>query len=623
MKKSLLISLLIGGSLASYAAVPVKISQTERPEAVATTAVATQAVIDETRTAQLGQTIGTRADIVGKFRSDYGTYFYGMTAPGDGYIYNGSTTSVNGIPGAYTYLLVPPYTDFTYRNLTKDGSKYTWYLSAANSKEVSTDKDYNYGPFDGITQDHPFVYYYSPVLSVDGGASNGIATVPKAWHDTHVPYTDTPITFGLSAYPSSHNNGVDMVAATRIWWGASDACASDSEGNYYLSAANLASLGLDEGVFGAYGQIYEKPISPLVLEGVSGYTRANIKAGAKIKATISKMTAAGQIGEVVTTGVYEFPKDIENIQGSNSSGVTKYTIPVTVLDEFEMETPLVLDFPFVVFIEADWQDTKQFETFYQQLVAAPDLESAEDYYNSGRFGALARIDGKKNGASKHAYPYVQVGFTSGAYTTGWWMNLEGYFPYLGNFGGSTAVNDQLEGQLGDKYNLTYPTTATTYSIWVQSNYGADDILVSDENDNEVADWIKVTASDKVYQGDDSDYNYIDYSISAAALPSNVKGRQATVKLSSIGLSKEYIITQGEYDGVNSVTVETVTVKAVNGNFEVTAPASVSNVEVYNVAGQVVANVPVTAGVNTIDGSALANGVYVLKFNNGYTVKAVK
>ena len=617
MKKSLLISLLIGGSLASYAASPVKISQTERPEAVATTAVATQAIVDEAKTAQLEQTIGTRADIVGKFRSDYGTYFYGMTS-GGGYIYSGSTSNVNNIPGVYSYLLVPPYTDFTYRNLTEDGSKYTWYLSAANSTVVSTDKDYNFGPFDGITQDHPFVYYYSPVLSVDGGASNGIATVPKAWHNTYVPYTDTPITYGLSAYPSSHNNGVDMVAASRIWWGGGDAVNN----TYYTTATQLANYGLDEGTFGAYGQIYEKPISPLVLEGISGYTRANIKAGAKVKAIISKMTATGQIGEVVTTGEYEFQENIENIQGESSNGLTKYTIPVTVLDEFEMETPLVIDYPFVVFIEADWQDSKQYESFYQQLIAAPNLNSATDYYNSGRFGALARIDGKKNGVSTSVYAYVQVGFTTGEYTTGWWMNLEGYFPYLGNFGGSTAVNDQLKGQLGDKYNLTYPTTAATYSIWVQSNYGADDILVSDENDNEVADWIKVTASDKVYQ-DDSDYNYIDYSISASALPSNVKGRQATVKLSSTGLTKEYIITQGEYDGVNSVTVETVTVKAVNGNFEVVVPASVSNVAVYNVAGQVVANVPVTAGVNTIDGSALANGVYVLKFNNGYTVKAVK
>ncbi|MCH5216338.1 MAG: T9SS type A sorting domain-containing protein, partial [Muribaculaceae bacterium] len=614
MKKILLSTLLVAGSLVSYAQKPVAVTENpEGPEAVASTVENVQAVVDEAATARLEQMISTRADdIVGKFRSDYGTYFYGQTTA-DGSIYSGTTSAVTNIPGVYTYLCLPAYTDFTFRNLTEGGSSYTWYLSAANNTVQSTDKDYHYGPITGIKQDYHFSYYYSPVLSVDGGPSNGIATVMKSGHDTYIPWTNGERTYGLAAYPSSTNNGEAMVAAVRTWWTAGEDAVNQT---WWTSASKLSSFGLDEGTFTGYAQMFEKPITPLVLESVSGYARANISKGAIIKATIRKINDAGQIADVITTGEYEFQEDIENIQGTSSNGITKYTIPVTALDEFQMETPLVIDYPFVVIIEADWKGGK-YSNFCQLLISAADQKSFDDYYASGRFGPLGIIKGKKDGADKTVYGYTNVSFTSGNVAMAWWINLDGYFPYFGNFGGSNAINDQLEDQLGDKYELTYPTSATTYSIWVQSNYGLDDILVSDENDDEVASWLKVSSSNQVYTSGSNTYDYIDYSISAEALPSNVKGRQATVKFSSTGLTKEYIITQGEYDGVNSVTVESVTVKAVNGNFEVTAPASVSNVEVYNVAGQVVVNAPVSAGVNTIDGSALANGVYVLKFNNGY------
>ena len=58
------------------------------------------------------------------------------------------------------------------------------------------------------------------------------------------------------------------------------------------------------------------------------------------------------------------------------------------------------------------------------------------------------------------------------------------------------------------------------------------------------------------------------------------------------------------------------------NFVITAPESIGAATVYNIAGQAVAASEVR-GMATIDGSSLAKGVYIVRFDDGSSVKVVK
>ena len=60
----------------------------------------------------------------------------------------------------------------------------------------------------------------------------------------------------------------------------------------------------------------------------------------------------------------------------------------------------------------------------------------------------------------------------------------------------------------------------------------------------------------------------------------------------------------------------------DGDFVITAPASINAVSVYNIAGQLI-NTAAVDGTTTVDGASLAQGVYILKFNDGSSVKVVK
>ena len=81
---------------------------------------------------------------------------------------------------------------------------------------------------------------------------------------------------------------------------------------------------------------------------------------------------------------------------------------------------------------------------------------------------------------------------------------------------------------------------------------------------------------------------------------------------------------GEEAGVDEVGVaeSAAKVAVVGGDFVVTAPEGIDAVTVYNVAGQAVAASEV-AGTTTVDAQSLAKGVYILRFNDGSTVKVMK
>lgn len=155
----------------------------------------------------------------------------------------------------------------------------------------------------------------------------------------------------------------------------------------------------------------------------------------------------------------------------------------------------------------------------------------------------------------------------------------------------------------------------------------DTVSVPDEDGDNVVDgydWLSY----------EIDYGYIDEAtgegyypsivFSADALPAGVNGRTAEVAVSVAGANPVNIyVIQGEGSGVESVVATSAAkVTVEGGNFVVNAPEAINGVTVYNVAGQAVAASEI-AGTTTVDASSLAKGVYVLRFNDGSTVKVIK
>ena len=119
-------------------------------------------------------------------------------------------------------------------------------------------------------------------------------------------------------------------------------------------------------------------------------------------------------------------------------------------------------------------------------------------------------------------------------------------------------------------------------------------------------------------GDDKDteMSYIEFAATS------VEARYADVHISVPGSNATIRVIQGN-GGVKAVASDAVKVSVAGGNFNIKANAGVNSVAIYTVAGQLVKKAALVAGDNVVPASDLAKGVYVLKFNNNYAVKAVK
>ena len=119
-------------------------------------------------------------------------------------------------------------------------------------------------------------------------------------------------------------------------------------------------------------------------------------------------------------------------------------------------------------------------------------------------------------------------------------------------------------------------------------------------------------------GDDEDteMSYIEFAATS------VEARYADVHISVPGSNATIRVIQGD-GGVKAVASDAVKVSVAGGNFNIKANAGVNSVAIYTVAGQLVKKAALVAGDNVVPASDLAKGVYVLKFNNNYAVKAVK
>lgn len=609
MKENLLI---VASLLVSSVAVAQTQKAEEAPENVASVVATQKAIAEEQPVLTFEEVLATRADsttssVNPTFTNPYGSFYFGATVTESGYTWGGYNN--------HNYLLLPPYENYTFRNTTdKEGNTFAWYLS---KNQVSTDYDYTDA---NTAASSEFSYYYSPLLAVNGGTPTGNLDYLKYWKNTVINFTNGTRDYGMApAGPYYHANADSVARFSPVWWGAGGK-TSAMEG---FLIKNSSVKALTDPVYKAICQQFDKPISPIVVNGMRIYARMNCTAGATIKCTVRKITDNGYIGDVVTTGTYTFESDVNNIQGNSSNGITMVEVPLTDKDEFDMDVPLVVDYG--CFVMFDFTDEKITE--FDPQFFSYNKYGVTEYVKNKTHGltVYAEVTGKNaSGKEVSVYPNMAVSFTSGAAVASLWASINGYIPYIGMYQANSAVGIKDRDMTDKAPVFNVPTAGAVYAMNMQCTSTAEDwIITNASGDDKLASWLKfVTLDTTVGEGDDAE-PVVQIQATVEALPSSVTGRSETVVIEyEPGFTYKMTFNQGE-TGVGSVAVEAVSVKAVNGNFEVVAPASVSNVAVYNMAGQVVASQAVAAGANTIDGSNLAAGVYVLKFNNGATVKAVK
>ncbi|MCH4156769.1 MAG: T9SS type A sorting domain-containing protein [Muribaculaceae bacterium] len=115
------------------------------------------------------------------------------------------------------------------------------------------------------------------------------------------------------------------------------------------------------------------------------------------------------------------------------------------------------------------------------------------------------------------------------------------------------------------------------------------------------------------------------SITFTAAVNTGEARTVNVLAEIPGASSLFVINQAKNaTGINAVLAATIRVNVVNGNFSISYPENVNSVKIYNAAGQLVKAAELNEGGHAIVAADnLANGLYILKFNNKMTVKVMK
>ena len=115
-------------------------------------------------------------------------------------------------------------------------------------------------------------------------------------------------------------------------------------------------------------------------------------------------------------------------------------------------------------------------------------------------------------------------------------------------------------------------------------------------------------------------NTAELTFTASALASGKREAKVSI-FDLVGIQQDFWIAQRDAAGVEGVEAVANVVRVVDGNFVVSSE-SATEVEVFNVAGQKVAGAAIN-GQAVVAAQNLANGLYIVKFNDNSVVKVVK
>ena len=374
-----------------------------------------------------------------------------------------------------------------------------------------------------------------------------------------------------------------------------------------------------------YTTVIEQPAAPYVLNRVC--PSLNYTSSAAFNITLDIYAASKdsegfyQKGEKLTSTVVEFPAGMVTYPDKAPEFVITGPVdPVTGLqaDFLKINTPVVLEF-------TGFANNPSIEKFsFLEIFHDRSYVKATNHYTGGLLMNVVDDQGQQVDMemSLAEYPYAH-GFQGKPEGT-WYraghfvMDLDAYYPYV------TFYSESLEPLNSYQLEWNAPVAGGNIMYVVESNDNDESgWFLTDENGEDVASWVKAELGNVTVQGQQGPFQMPTLTLTAEALPSDVNGRSAVVRVNAaLGGVNDIKVVQGA-GGVSAVIAEEIGVAVDGENFVIKANAEVNSVNVYNLAGQLVKTAELSAGNNVVAAGDLAKGVYVLKFNNNHTVKAVK
>ena len=491
-------------------------------------------------------------------------YGYGELDDGTGYMDFLGKTDISSMHG-------PAYTDVTFENTSTGATQYTW---------TYQDPSQGFQELTSTEEDLTLNYTWSAVDFPKLTASNGTET------DTYTAGNMIATFGGSPAIPYSQTQSLlGYVTPANV------------------PAANglLGGIGRSDGVagIGTYGMLIPKPAAPYAISMMYVYAACEFPAGTELYADVYSIDDNNRMSkEPIATAYFQAEQAYENTAEPGYTSV--FMVPfVMIEDDGIMVAQTIVNVNSAIAIIM--RDNANVTTF-DPLVIEGSMDADNFFLTEDDEGGMSTggiyfdIDGVE-GPTENDYSATAVALYIDA-TFGW------FFP----------ESDRVQSTEWEDV-VTAETTGETITIPFNSYYISDLTTVQVWSEDGTVDWVDYTLEN----GEQS----VDLTLTVDALPAGVSGRKCTLIFTPTGSAQyKLVIGQGTVGVEDVVATSAANVTVQGGNFVVSAPEAINNVTVYNVAGQAVATSEI-AGTTTVDAQSLAKGVYVLRFNDGSTVKVIK
>ncbi|MGM9833766.1 MAG: T9SS type A sorting domain-containing protein [Candidatus Limisoma sp.] len=452
-----------------------------------------------------------------------------------------------------------------------------------------------------LTQDYEIGFYDMPILTSTVG--NSTATYRANGWEASVSTVYSPTLAGL--YPFAYLSQEDYNNGTPTYFEATNFDMYEIEKVTYFT-----NLGNTEEGISILKSFLDDASEDVKFEGIASYIPAPEEAFAlngvylNLVATTDEAAAATPIyvdvyklvgGKLEKIGSGETNLASSVLLGDFEDGTGQYSVTCGFYEQIgaiQQQVALTIDGPTLVVLRFDGN-----LEFYTVNFMNQGINSLYNYYNTYALGfepdgsfAVSQINGV--GATFKDGIRYNIGSCG--------MTFDVSYPWL--------VADTKEYDYIDEAGGT-----ATFSL--DSFYDAAYLQYEGEG---LDDWFTVSAGEY-----DSATGLQPVEFTLDALPDGVDERLAVCNVSAPGLKTQtFYIAQRRQSGVAAMKNNSNRVSVVNGNFVVRANKATA-VEVYNVAGQKVANAQVKGGNAFIPAADLAKGIYMVKFNDNTVVKVMK
>lgn len=566
-------------------------------------------LVDEN--AKFNKYVSTKATLSASYDRPASMYTLGLTDEGRGY--------AAAIPFG------PAFTPTTWVNQSRGASSYLWtFTNTAFEKDesgkalpaTSTDED--------LTLSYRWSTVDVPTLQASDGVNTDLFAPGASGYSRPVAY----YAFGGQAQVESSTGTVETGMTMYESMGVTDAegyrFSSGLHYSYNVNGGNnynangtptlwddffqKNNVGTDAAIQG-FGMIFKKPAATYSITRTWAWLSVVATKATQLRATVYKLDDEGAMTEVLATGT-----------ANVSAGTNNYvSFKLSSLDEdgFEIEGPVNVNSAIMIMVTGFAGN--------DAITSVIPVFGVGNTYTAGQSSPYER-HAIQMIAYKDANNESQTGFFYSPwsyYTDDSQSTLMAVSDYMfmvdASFWWMRPFASDGQTQLSSDKAIVLPSNGGSYPFYMVSHNQYADWTYEVTYDS-ADEWLTFDGADEMESGQYA--SVVDVTATAQALPAGTTSRSATVEFSSPGASCTLTFMQGEGGVADAVVDSNVSVVVAGDNFVVTASSDVNNAEVYNVAGQKVAEAAV-AGNATIDASALANGVYIVKFNNGKAVKVVK